>query len=480
MKTIFEKSVAGRVGVQLNTALGQEIELAEAQVRGKLNLPEVSELDVVRHYTALSKMAFGVDQGFYPLGSCTMKYNPKINEDMCSLAGFTDFHPWENQEFSQGTLEVVYRVQEYLKAVTGFTGTTLQPAAGAHGELTSVMMIKAYHLDRGDTKRKIILIPDSAHGTNPATASMCGMQTLGVPSDENGYVDLNKLDEVLNDEVAGLMLTIPNTVGLFDKNILEISKKLHDKGALLYMDGANLNALLGLVKPADMGVDLMHINLHKTFATPHGGGGPGGGFVGCVESLVPYLPAENVVKDGENYKLVYDAPKSIGRVRAFYSNFGVIVRAFTYMLRLGKGGTEKVGRYAVLNANYIKARLKDYYHLPFSVHCMHEVVFNDEAQAENHVSTMDIAKRLLDFGYHPPTIYFPLIVHGALMIEPTETESKETLDEFCEVMIKIADEAKTNPEILQTAPHSTVVRRIDAVKAARQPVISCGVSCLKE
>jgi glycine dehydrogenase subunit 2 len=477
MKTIFEKSVAGRVGVQLNTAMGSESELGENLTRGELPLPEVSELDIVRHYTALSKRSFGVDDGFYPLGSCTMKYNPKINEDMSGLPGFANFHPWEEVENSQGALELIYKTQTYLSEVTGFKGFTMQPAAGSHGELTAVMMMKAYHLDRGETKRTKILIPDSAHGTNPATANMCGMQTVDVPSDGYGYVDLDKLDEVLDDEVAGLMLTIPNTVGLFDKNILEISQKLHDKGALLYMDGANLNAILGLVKPEDMGVDIMHINLHKTFSTPHGGGGPGGGFVGCVESLMPYLPAEQVAKEGENYKLVSDSPKSIGRVRAFYSNFGIVVRACTYMLRLGKGGTDKIGRYAVLNANYVKARLKDHYNLAFDVNCMHEVVFNDEKQEEHHVSTMDIAKRLLDFGYHPPTVYFPLIVHGALMVEPTETESKETLDEFCEVMIKIAEEAKTNPEILQTAPHNTPVGRVDSVKAARNPVIVCNSGC---
>ncbi|MFA4831029.1 MAG: aminomethyl-transferring glycine dehydrogenase subunit GcvPB [Patescibacteria group bacterium] len=471
MKTIFEKSIAGRTGVQLPKALAGEAELNNELTRGELNLPEVSELDVVRHYTALSKRAFGVDDGFYPLGSCTMKYNPKINEDMSGLSGFVDFHPWQEEEYAQGTLELIYRTEEYLKEVTGFSGVTLQPAAGAHGELTAAMMIKACQISRGQAKRTKILIPDSAHGTNPATASMCGMTTVEVPSDENGYVDLQKLDEVLDDEVAGLMLTIPNTVGLFDKNILQISQKLHAKGALLFMDGANLNAILGLVKPADMGVDLMHINLHKTFSTPHGGGGPGGGFVGCVKELEPFLPDARIIKSGDLYKIATGHKKSIGRVRAFYSNFGIIVRAFTYILRLGKAGTERVGRYAVLNANYIKARLKDHYNLAYDKHCMHEVVFNDKNQEQYHVSTMDIAKRLIDFGYHPPTIYFPLIVHGALMVEPTETESKETLDEFCEVMIKIAAEAKNNPELLHQAPHHTPVGRVDAVRAAREPVI---------
>ncbi|MFA6388584.1 MAG: aminomethyl-transferring glycine dehydrogenase subunit GcvPB [Patescibacteria group bacterium] len=474
MKTIFEKTVPGRSAVQLPSLIANDIEIENSQQRGELNLPEVSELDIVRHYTALSKRAFGVDDGFYPLGSCTMKYNPKINEDMSGLSGFSNAHPWDQTKNIQGVLEVIYRTQEYLKEVTGFTGVTLQPTAGAHGELTAVMMMQAYYRSHGDAKRNVILIPDSAHGTNPATANMCGFKTVTVPSDKDGYVDLAKLDEALNDSVVGLMLTIPNTVGLFDKNILDIAKKLHDNGSLLYMDGANLNAILGLVKPADMGVDLMHINLHKTFSTPHGGGGPGGGFVGCVSALTPYLPADQVMKNGADYQLTADTANSIGRVRSFYSNFGVIVRALTYMLRLGKTGTERVGRYAVLNANYVKARLHEHFDVPFQAHCMHEVVFNDTKQQAYHVTTMDIAKRLLDFGYHPPTIYFPLIVPGALMIEPTENESKETLDEFCDVMINIAKEAQENPSLLQSAPQLTPVGRVDSVKAARQPIIKYG------
>lgn len=478
MKTIFEKSVPGRVGVKLPHAIGAESELDDAMTRGILDLPEVGELDIVRHYTKLSKRAFGVDDGFYPLGSCTMKYNPKINEDMAALPEFSQFHPWQEEENSQGSLEVIYNVQEYLKEATGFVGCTLQPSAGAHGELTAVMMMKAYHLDKGDTKRNKILIPDSAHGTNPATVTMCGFETVQIPSDANGSVDLEKLKEVVSDEIVGMMLTIPNTLGLFDRGILEVANIIHEAGGLLYMDGANMNAILGIVKPGDMGVDLMHINLHKTFSTPHGGGGPGGGFVGCVQRLVPFLPTERIVKDGEKYKLDYHHPKGIGRVRAFYSNFGILVRAYTYMLRLGKEGTRRVGQYAVLNANYIKAKLQNYYNVPFKVHCMHEVVFNDEMQTPYHVSTMDVAKRLLDFGYHPPTIYFPLIVHGALMVEPTETESKETIDEFCDVMIQIAEEAKVNPELLQQAPHSTVVKRVDAVKAARNPVVVCNTCCV--
>jgi len=477
MKTIFQKSVKGRTGIRLPKEIGGDIELSETMLRRDLDLPELSELDVVRHYTALSKRAFGIDDGFYPLGSCTMKYNPKINEDMAALADFADFHPWQSEEDSQGSLELIYKTKQYLSEVTGFPALTLQPAAGAHGELAAVMMMKKYHQDRGDAKRNKILIPDSAHGTNPATVSMCGYETVEIPSNSEGYVDLDKLIELVDDETVGMMLTIPNTVGLFDANILKISEILHKNGALLYMDGANLNAILGIVKPADMGVDVMHINLHKTFSTPHGGGGPGGGFVGCTKDLEPYLPAQTVEKDGEAYKLVFNDEKSIGRVRAFYSNFGILVRAFTYMTSLGQEGTFRMGRTATLNANYIKERLRKYYNLAYDKHCMHEVVFNDEIQQKNHVSTMDIAKRLLDYGYHPPTVYFPLLVSGALMIEPTEAESKQVLDEFCEAMIKIAHEAEENPELLQQAPHDTVVRRVDAVKAARNPVVVCNTCC---
>ena len=475
MKTIFEKSVIGRSGMKLPEPIGEESELQA--VRSELDLPEVSELDVIRHYTKLSKRAFGVDDGFYPLGSCTMKYNPRINEAMSGLPGFAHFHPWQSVEDSQGTLEVLYRAQEFLGEVTGFPALTLEPAAGAHGELTAAMMMKAYHLDRGDTKRTKIIIPDSAHGTNPATVTMCGFETVEIPSNSEGGVDMEKLKELVDDECVGMMLTIPSTIGLFDPNILEISKLLHDNGALLYMDGANLNAILGIVKPANMGVDLIHINLHKTFSTPHGGGGPGGGFVGCTSALEPYLPAQRVVRNGEGYDLEFKTEKSIGRIRAFYSNFGIVVRALTYMLRIGKEGTYRVGRYATLNANYVKARLKDHYHVPYPQHCMHEVVFSDKLQQEYGVSTMDIAKRLLDFNYHPPTIYFPLIVQGALMVEPTETESKQTIDEFVTAMVQIAKEAERDPQKLHDAPHTLPVKRVDAVKAARNPVIVCNTCC---
>lgn len=463
--------------MKLPKSIGMEMEISEDMMRGELDMPEVSELDIVRHYTKLSKRAFGVDDGFYPLGSCTMKYNPRINEAMAAHPAVENFHPWEDAEFSQGSLEVIHELENYLTEVTGFPALTLQPAAGAHGELTAVMMMKAYHQDRGDMKRNKIIIPDSAHGTNPATVTMCGYETVALPSDENGYVDMEKMRALMDDTIVGMMLTIPNTVGLFDPNILEISELLHEHGGLLYMDGANLNAILGTVKPADMGVDLMHINLHKTFSTPHGGGGPGGGFVGVVAELEPYLPAQKVVKNGDEFALEQRGEKSIGRVRGFYSNFGVIVRAFTYVTRLGKEGTRRIGRYATLNANYIKAKLKEHYNLAFEAHCMHEVVFNDEKQSEHHVTTMDIAKRLIDFGYHPPTVYFPLIVPGAIMIEPTECESKETLDEFIDVMIKIAQEAKSNPETVQRAPHRAIVKRVDSVKAARNPVVVCNTCC---
>lgn len=477
MQTIFEKSIPGRSGIKLPAPIGDDTELGEAMMRGVLNLPELSELDVVRHYTALSKRAFGVDDGFYPLGSCTMKYNPKINEDMTALSDYANFHPWEDVEYAQGTLELIYRIEQYLHEATGFPALTLQPAAGAHSELTALMMMKKYHLSRGDTQRTKVIMPDSAHGTNPATVTMCGMECVPLPSNEQGYVDLDKLRELVDENTAGMMLTIPNTLGIFDKNILEISKILHEKGGVLYMDGANLNAILGMVKPAEMGVDLMHINLHKTFSTPHGGGGPGGGFVGCTKAMEPFLPDQRIVKEGDTYVVKTGHPQSIGRVRAFYSNFGILVRALTYMTRLGKEGTRRIGRYAVLNANYIKARLQSRYHVAHDVHCMHEVVFDDQKQQPFHVSTMDVAKRLLDFGYHPPTIYFPLIVPGALMIEPTESESKDVIDEFCDVMIQIANEAQENPTMLQQAPHNTVVRRIDAVKAAREPMIVCTSCC---
>lgn len=478
MITIFEKSVPGRGNYQLPSFIDNVSEISAEMTRSTLDLPEVSELDVVRHYTELSKRSFGVDNGFYPLGSCTMKYNPKINEDMSRLPEFTNFHPLQDEKYAQGSLELMYNLTEYLKEVTGFFSGTLQPSSGAHGELTAIMMMKAYHQKNRDTKRTKMIIPDSAHGTNPATAAMCGFECIEVPSDQNGGVDIQRLKELMNDEIAGMMLTIPNTLGLFDKNILEISKMLHDNGSLLFMDGANLNAILGMVKPADMGVDFMHINLHKTFATPHGGGGPGGGFVGCTEKMAPYLPAQKIIKEGEIYKIHSDNnEKNIGRMRAFFGNFGIDIRAYTYVLRLGKQGTRRVSQYAVLNANYIKARLTPYLNLPYKRHCMHEVVFNDENQAQYHVSTMDMAKQLIDCGYHPPTIYFPLIVHGALMIEPTETENKDTLDEFIETMINITEQCKTNPELIQQAPHKALIKRVDAVKAARNPVIVCNISC---
>ncbi|MDP3975729.1 MAG: aminomethyl-transferring glycine dehydrogenase subunit GcvPB [bacterium] len=476
MQTIFEKSVKGRVGCQLPSSLGSDSELS-GLTRGQLDAPEVSEVDIVRHYTALSKRAFGVDDGFYPLGSCTMKYNPKINEDMSAYAPIANFHPWQEAEDSQGSLEILYELQEYMRVVTGLPGISLQPAAGSHGELTGVMLMKAFHEKRKDSKRTKILIPDSAHGTNPATANMCGYECVQVPSDASGCVDLVKMRELCDQETVGMMLTIPNTLGIFDRNILEISKILHGQGALLYMDGANLNAILGMVKPGDMGVDVMHINTHKTFSTPHGGGGPGGGVVACTDELSQFLPVPRIEKSGDAYTLNFDYPHSVGRVRAFYGNFGIMARAYTYILRHGKEGTRRIGEFAVLNANYIRARLQGTYNLPHQGNCMHEVVFNDENQAQYHVSTMDIAKRLLDYGMHAPTIYFPLIVHGAMMIEPTETESKQTIDEFCDIMIKISEEAKTDPEMLQQSPHRTVVRRVDAVKAARNPVIVCNTCC---
>ncbi|MDF2674646.1 MAG: hypothetical protein K0R09_2914 [Clostridiales bacterium] len=475
-KLIFEISKEGRNAYTLPECDVPEIELSE--MLGKKNLreveaelPEVSEVDVVRHFTLLSNKNYGVDTGFYPLGSCTMKYNPKINEDMASLPKFTGLHPYQPVATAQGALELMYGLGEMLSEISGMDKVTLQPAAGAHGELTGLMIIKAYHQNRGDLKRTKIIVPDSAHGTNPASASVAGFDIVEVTSDENGAVDIESLKAVLNHEIAGLMLTNPSTLGLFEKNIKEIAKLVHEAGGLLYYDGANMNAIMGITRPGDMGFDVVHLNLHKTFSTPHGGGGPGSGPVGVKKNLVPFLPVPIVEKQGENYTLNYDKPLSIGKIKGFYGNFGVLVRAYTYILTMGAEGLKKASELAVLNANYMKNKLKDYYYLPIDEVCKHEFVLGGLGQGLQEVSTLDIAKRLLDYGYHPPTIYFPLIVDGAIMIEPTETESKETLDGFIDAMIKISKEAKETPELVKSAPHNTIVRRLDEVKAARNPVL---------
>ncbi len=453
--------------VDITQTIGEEYLRA-----GELPLPDVNEVEAVRHYTALSKRAYGVDDGFYPLGSCTMKYNPKIDEWTARLPGLAGLHPYQPVETVQGALQIMHETGQWLCEITGMDEFTLQPAAGAHGEMTGVMMIKAYHRKRGDEGRNTMLVPDSAHGTNPATANVVGYKVVEVKSDERGLVDLEDLKSKLGPHVAGLMLTNPNTLGLFEENILEISRLVHESGGLLYYDGANLNAIMGIARPGDMGFDVVHVNLHKTFGTPHGGGGPGSGPVGVKKHLAEFLPVPRVVQRGEQYLLDYDYPDSIGKVKEFYGNFGVIVKAYTYMRALGGEGLKEASRHAVLNANYVKHHLRDEYHIPFDRLCKHEFVATARHQMDaSKVSALDVAKSLLDYGYHPPTIYFPLIVREALMIEPPETESRERLDDFIAVMKEIARAARENPEQVKSAPHHTVVRRLDEVKAARTPLV---------
>ena len=434
-------------------------------------LPQVSENELTRHYTALCKQIHGVNDGFYPLGSCTMKYNPKIDEDMAALPGFTQLHPLQPVESAQGALEALHTLGSELGEVFGMDAVTFQPAAGAHGEFTGVLLIKAYHTDRGDTARTKIIVPDSAHGTNPATAAMCGYQVVNIASNDKGGVDLDALRAAVGPDTAGLMLTNPNTVGLFDPNILEITKIVHNAGGLCYYDGANLNAVMGVVRPGDMGFDCIHSNLHKTFATPHGGGGPGAGAVGCKAFLRKYMPGPLVVEKDGRFNFEYPE-KSIGRVRMFYGNFDVCIKALTYVQTLGKEGISEAAKNAVLNANYMMACLKEKFDMAYDEICMHEFVMNlTRLHNETGVSALDIAKGMLDFDLHPPTMYFPLIVHEALMVEPCETESKQLMDEVCEIYCKLYDMAYTDPEALHTAPHKTPVRRLDEVGAARNPVL---------
>ncbi|WP_026478867.1 aminomethyl-transferring glycine dehydrogenase subunit GcvPB [Alkaliphilus transvaalensis] len=472
---IFEISKEGRKAYSLpinDVDMGKvedlipEAFLAEKEV----DLPEVSEIDVVRHFTNLSNKNYGVDTGFYPLGSCTMKYNPKINEDMAALDGFTSLHPLQPEETVQGALEVMYKLDEMLADIAGMERVSLQPAAGSHGELAGLMIIKSYHESRGDLKRKKIIVPDSAHGTNPATAAVAGFEIIEIKSDKNGAVDLDALKAVLNDEIAGLMLTNPSTLGLFETNIKVIADLVHEAGGLLYYDGANMNAIMGLSRPGDMGFDVIHFNLHKTFSTPHGGGGPGSGPVGVRADLVPFLPVPVIEKKDDKYILDYDRPQTIGKIKNFYGNFGVMLRAYTYILTMGPEGLKEASETAVLNANYMMKRLKEYYYLPIDQTCKHEFVLGGLGK-DSEVTTLDIAKRLLDYGYHPPTIYFPLIVNQAIMVEPTETESLETLDSFIDTMIKIAGEAKEDPNLLKNAPYNTLARRIDEVKAAKDLIL---------
>lgn len=478
--TIFELSSPGRTGVTFPQPDVPRFDLPdESLLRDDLPLPELAEVDVVRHYTALSRYNYSVDTGFYPLGSCTMKYNPKINEDTCRLPGFLFTHPLQPIETVQGNLLLMYQMQEWLKEISGFVAVTLQPAAGAHGEFTGVLMMRAYHKARGDHKRVKMLIPDAAHGTNPASAGMLGMTVKVIPSDSRGNVDLDALKAECDETVVGLMLTNPNTLGLFDENIEEVIRLVRECGGLMYGDGANLNALLGIVRPGDLGFDVMHFNLHKTFAVPHGGGGPGSGPVGVSERLADFLPAPLVgileEADGETPPLYgFVTPKhSIGRMKAFHGHFGGgLVRAYTYIAMHGADGLKDVSQYAVLNANYLAARLRDTFKIPFDRICMHEFVMEGRVEGTD-VRALDISKRLMDYNFHPPTNYFPLIVREALMIEPTETENKDTLDAFADALIKIAGEAKTDPELVKTAPHTTPFGRMDEVKAARELVLCC-------
>ena len=468
MKTIFEKS-NGTDGINL-TDEKLDLSFIDGSFlrEDEIGLPQIGELEVMRHYKELSDKNFCIEKGFYPLGSCTMKYNPKVNEFLATLEGFANLHPLSEDEDSQGALELMYNLQEALKKITGMDKITLQPSAGAHGELTGMMIIKKYFEVKGEARKKVI-IPDSAHGTNPASAKMCGFDIVEIKSNEKGQVDIDALKSVLDKDVAAIMMTNPNTLGIFEENVLEISKIMHENGSLLYYDGANFNAIMGYTNPKLMGFDVVHLNLHKTMSTPHGGGGPGAGPVGVVEALKEFLPAPVVEFDGEKYYRNYDLKHSIGAVKSFYGNFGVMVRAYAYILMMGKN-LKNASENAVLNANYLKEKLKPYFDLPYDEPCMHEFVLSGERQKEESgVSTLNIAKALMDENTHPPTVYFPLIVHEAIMIEPTESETKDMMDKFVDTMVKIAKEAKENPEKVTSAPHTTPVKRVDETLAARHP-----------
>lgn len=479
---IYDESVPGRIGVNLPALDVPEADMPTELMRDDLALPEVGELQVVRHYLKLSQLNYAIDKGFYPLGSCTMKYNPKINEDMARLAGFASLHPLTDDEGSQGALSLMHTLQEWLAEISGFEAVSLSPAAGAQGEFAGILMIRKYHLDKGDTKRTKILVPNSAHGTNPATVTMAGFEVVELPSDSKGNVDLDALQIVCDeqgDQIAGMMITVPSTLGLFEEPILEIIEMVHGTGGLMYMDGANMNALMGVVKPGELGFDVMHYNLHKTFSTPHGGGGPGSGPVGVGEKLKPYLPGPivEIVEQGiGDVAPLYGftmPEKSIGRLKAYSGNFGMHVRAYAYIRAYGAQGIHDVSRHAVLNANYVRANLLDTYKVPYPRYCGHEFVLEGHFEGVDDIHALDISKRLIDYGIHPPTNYFPLIVPEALLIEPTETETKETLDEFIDIMKKIAEEAHTNPQLLHDAPVEAPVRRVDEVKAAKDLVLCC-------
>ena len=475
-KLIFEISRPGRKGYELpKTDFGKDAfsKMPSQLMRGEeADLPEVSELDVVRHYTNLSNKNFGVDTGFYPLGSCTMKYNPKINEEVAAMPAFTSIHPLQDEKTIQGALELYWNLQHALANIAGLYEFTLNPYAGAHGELTGLMVMKQYHLANGDTKRTKVIVSDSAHGTNPASAMVAGLQVVEVKSKPNGSIDVEDLKPLLDDTVAGIMMTNPNTLGMFETEIMEIAKLVHEAGGLLYYDGANLNPLLGKVRPGDMGFDIMHINLHKTFSTPHGGGGPGSGPVGVTERLAKFLPNPKVKKNEDGSFTIITDENSLGSISTFLGNFGVMMRAYAYILTLGKENIRNVGPMATLNANYIKESLKDDYLLPIEGVCKHEFVFDGLKDKSTGVTTLNVAKRLLDYGFHAPTIYFPLLFHESMMIEPTETESLETLDEFIEVMHKVAAESREIPELVKDAPVTTLVRKLDETTAAKNPILT--------
>ena len=472
MKLLFERSRPGRCESLLPECDVEKVQFSSSALRSSApRLPEMAEVDLGRHYTELASQTHGVNKGFYPLGSCTMKYNPRLNEEMAALPGFADIHPLQPEESVQGCLEALYKVEGLLCEITGMDGMTMQPAAGAHGEYTGLLLIRRYHLSRGDTARTKIIVPDSAHGTNPASATMAGFTVVSVPSNAEGGVDLEALQKAVGPDTAGLMLTNPNTVGLFDPNILDITRIVHEAGGLCYYDGANLNAVMGHARPGDMGFDCVHLNLHKTFSTPHGGGGPGCGPAGCKAFLEPFLPGPRVRKEADGYSF-FRPENSMGRVRSFYGNFLVAVKALTYILTLGREGIPEASTVAVLNANYLMKKLAGHYDMAYDTLCMHEFVMSLERQKHDiDVTAMDVAKSLLDYGIHPPTMYFPLIVHEALMVEPTETESPETLDDAAEAFIAILDRAKTDAAYLHAAPHRCPIGRPDEVRAARTPVL---------
>jgi len=469
---LWEKGKKGRHGMSIPESDVPAAALSEALQGAGPDFPDLSEVDVVRHYTRLSQWNYGVDSGMYPLGSCTMKYNPKINEKVAATPQLAAAHPMLGDEYVQGNLQIMFELQEYLAAITGLPGVSLQPAAGAHGELTGMLVFAAYHRTR-HSKRTKILIPDTAHGTNPASAALCGYKPVPLKSGANGILRVESVAEAMDEETAGIMITNPNTLGLFETNIREIAEIVHAKGGLVYGDGANMNAVMGVISAAKCGIDVMHLNLHKTFSTPHGGGGPGAGPICVTRELEKYLPVPRAIKEGDSYRLDFDRPDSVGRVHAFHGNFGVLLRAYSYIRTMGAENLKKASQLAVLNAAYIKEKLKGTLQLAYNRPCMHECVFSDALQQEDKITTLDMAKRLIDHGFHPPTIYFPLVVHGAIMIEPTETECKEDIDQFIETVKLVVQEAKENPELLRQAPVMAKMRRLDETQAARNPCL-CG------